>query len=65
MLKDYRLINERLTSRRILEVLSADDPAAYDSETCNLELEVSFDLLVSLLIYVKPLTMERKLSDCL
>ncbi|PIK56756.1 putative radial spoke head 10-like B [Apostichopus japonicus] len=42
MLKDYRLINERLTSRRILEVLSADDPAAYDSETCNLELEMTF-----------------------
>lgn len=25
-----------------LQVLSADDPAAYDSETCNLELEMTF-----------------------
>lgn len=42
MIKDYRLINERLTAKRILQVLSADDPAAYDSETCNLELEMTF-----------------------
>ena len=42
MLKDYRLINERLTPKRILEVLSADDPMAYDHKDCNLELEVSF-----------------------
>ncbi|XP_071807191.1 radial spoke head 10 homolog B-like isoform X1 [Asterias amurensis] len=42
MLKDYRLINETLTPKRILEVLSVDDPGAYDSHGCNLELEMTF-----------------------
>lgn len=42
MLKDYGLVNERLTPKRILQILSADDPAAYDSHSCNLELEMTF-----------------------
>ncbi|XP_072016085.1 radial spoke head 10 homolog B-like isoform X2 [Amphiura filiformis] len=42
MLNDYRLINERLTPKRILEVLSADDPMAYDHKDCNLEIEMTF-----------------------
>ena len=40
MLKDYRLINDNLTPKRILEVLAADDSGAYDARDCNLELEV-------------------------
>ncbi|XP_038047444.1 radial spoke head 10 homolog B-like [Patiria miniata] len=42
MLKDYRLINDILTPKRILEVLAADDPGAYDAHECNLELEMTF-----------------------
>ncbi|XP_006814467.1 radial spoke head 10 homolog B-like, partial [Saccoglossus kowalevskii] len=42
MLKDYRLINERLTPKLILEILAADNPAVYDGTDCNLQLEMTF-----------------------
>ena len=42
-LNDYGLVNENLSARRILEILSCDDPAVYDSKDCNLELEVSLE----------------------
>ena len=41
IMDDYGLVNENLSAKRILEILSNDDPSAYDSIDCNLELEVS------------------------
>ncbi|XP_072170323.1 radial spoke head 10 homolog B-like isoform X2 [Diadema setosum] len=41
-MNDYGLVNDNLTAKRILEILSCDDPAAYDSHDCNLELEMTF-----------------------
>nr|XP_054772682.1 LOW QUALITY PROTEIN: radial spoke head 10 homolog B-like [Lytechinus pictus] len=41
-MNEYSLVNDNLTARRILEILSCDDPAAYDSKDCNLELEMTF-----------------------
>ncbi|XP_071962232.1 radial spoke head 10 homolog B-like [Antedon mediterranea] len=42
MLKDYKLINQRLSPKMIIQILAYDDPAAYDSEDYNLELELTF-----------------------
>ncbi|XP_077991620.1 radial spoke head 10 homolog B-like [Glandiceps talaboti] len=42
MVEDYNLINDRLTPKHILEILADDNPAVYDGEDCNLELEMVF-----------------------
>ena len=40
MLSDFKLINDRLSSKVVLQVLAADDPRVYDGDNCNVELEV-------------------------
>ncbi|XP_041746939.2 radial spoke head 10 homolog B isoform X4 [Coregonus clupeaformis] len=42
MLKDLGLFDAELTTGKLLEILSAENPAAYDRYHCNLDLEMTF-----------------------
>uniref|UniRef100_W5MPQ6 Radial spoke head 10 homolog B2 n=1 Tax=Lepisosteus oculatus TaxID=7918 RepID=W5MPQ6_LEPOC len=42
MLKDLNLYSEELTTGKVLEILAAESPAAYDGTYSNLELEMTF-----------------------
>ena len=41
MMNDYKLLNERLTTKVAMQILAKQDRRIYDEEDCNLELEVS------------------------
>lgn len=41
MLSDFKLINDRLSSKVVLQVLAADDRRIYDGDNCNVELELT------------------------
>ena len=41
MLSDFSLINDRLSTKVVLQTLASQDARIYGEEDCNLELEVS------------------------
>ncbi|XP_075239226.1 radial spoke head 10 homolog B-like isoform X2 [Convolutriloba macropyga] len=64
MLSEYRLLNERLTTKAVMQILARQDSRIYDEEDCNLELELTLlEFMESLLSFATIFVTDEILKE--